>query len=411
PSRGSSSCSDACWTRAVRLRRTSARTRASGKRRLPSLATSSSRRMRTPTARPHSSSASRRGKSCAGSRPTSVVRFWNTSNGSMRGIRRSLALIALVALSPWHAPLVAQAADTRAFYRAMDLEAAGKYKEAAPLFRSVLRTPAGLNALLGLERVYAELGWTDSLVVPLDSLIAANPKEETYRTVQLRTLDAVGREAELHRAFDKWIHDEPTSPSPYREYAKLLLQHNRASAADSIIARATAALGTTKDLSLEVAQARAAQGQWVESARAWRDALASAEYLSQAASYALAPAPSSARDQIRDIFLALPIDVAARRALAHLEGSWGSLADGWNALKGLPPDSVSAAAWSDFAQRAEAEDRWTLAREALESALRWKRTPELSVRAATAALNAGDAAAALRMAPLIDAGKDSTLAA
>jgi tetratricopeptide (TPR) repeat protein len=328
----------------------------------------------------------------------------------MRGIRRSIALIALVALSPSHTPLGAQAADTMAFYRAMELEAAGKYKEAAPLFRSVLRTPAGVNALLGLERVYAELGWTDSLVAPLDSLIVANPKEDTYRTVQLRTLDAVGRDAELHRAFDKWIHDEPSSAAPYREYAKLLLQHNRAAAADSVIGRATAALGTTKDLSLEVAQARAAQGQWVESARAWRDALANADYLSQAASYALAPAPSSARDQIRDIFLALPIDVAARRALADLEGSWGSLADGWNALKGLPPDSVSAAAWSDFAQRAEAEDRWPLAREALESALRWKRTPELSVRAATAALNAGDPAAALRLAPLTDV-KDSTLAA
>ncbi len=332
----------------------------------------------------------------------------------MRGIRRSAALIALVALHPvyaWHSPVVAQAPDTMAFYRAMDLEAAGKYKEAAPLFRSVLRTPAGVNALLGLERVYAELGWTDSLVAPLDTLIAANPHEDTFRIVQLRTLDATGRDADLRRAFDKWIHDEPSSATPYREYAKLLLQHNRALAADSIIARATAALGTTKDLSLEVAQARAAQGQWVESAHAWRDALAMADYLSQAASYALAPAPSSVRDQIRDIFLALPIDVAARRALADLEGSWGSLADGWNALKGLPPDSVAAAAWSDFAERAEAEDRWTLAREALESALRWKHTTDLSVRAAMAALNAGDPAAALRLAPLADAGSDSSLAA
>lgn len=328
----------------------------------------------------------------------------------MRGIRPSLGLIAMFAI-PARAPLVAQAADTMAFYRAMDLEAAGKYKEAAPLFRSVLRTPAGVNALLGLERVYSELGWTDSLVAPLDSLIAANPKEETYRTVQLRTLDAVGRDAELHRAFDKWIHDEPTSPTPYREYAKLLLQHNRALAADSVIARANAALGSTKDLSLEVAQARAAQGQWVESAHAWRDALASADYLEQAASYALAPAPSSVRDQIRDIFLALPIEVSARRALADLEGSWGSLADGWSALKGLPVDSASAAAWSDFAERAESEERWSIAREALESALRWRRTPDFAVRAATAALNSGDAAAALRLAPLSDAGSDSSLAA
>ena len=61
---------------------------------------------------------------------------------------------------------------------------------------------------------------------------------------------------------------------------------------------------------------------------------------------------------------------------------WGSPSDGWNALKDLPPDSVAAEAWSEFAKRAEAEDRWTIAREALESALRWKRTPEIAIRAA-----------------------------
>src|SRR5689334_19500995 len=121
--------------------------------------------------------------SSAASPPTSDAPFWNTSSGSMRGIRRS-ALIALGACAPWSARLAAQAPspaapDTMAFYRAMDLEAAGKYKEAAPLFRAVLHTAAGVNALLGLERVYAELGWSDSLIVPLDSLIAANPKEET----------------------------------------------------------------------------------------------------------------------------------------------------------------------------------------------------------------------------------------
>ena len=70
--------------------------------------------------------------------------------------------------------------DTMAFYKALDLEAAGKYREAVPLFRMALHTSAAINALLGLERVYAELGWADSLVAPLDTLIAASPKEETY---------------------------------------------------------------------------------------------------------------------------------------------------------------------------------------------------------------------------------------
>jgi hypothetical protein len=304
-------------------------------------------------------------------------------------------------------PVTPAASDTMNFYKALDLEAAGKFREAAPLFRSALQTPAVVNALLGLERVYAELGWSDSLVAPVEALIAANPHEETYRTVQLRTLQSLGREPELKRAVDAWVQAEPTSVSPYREYARLLLQKNHALAADSVLARAKAALGTMKDLQLEIAQARAAQGQWVESARAWREALLTADYLEQAAAYALAPTPSSARQQVRDIFLAPPIEVPSRRALADLETTWGSPGDGWNALKDLPPDSSAADAWSEFAKRAESEDRWTIARAALESALRWKRTPELSIRAATAALNGGDPGAALRLAPMADARGDS----
>src|SRR5512132_496510 len=302
-------------------------------------------------------------------------------------------------------------ADSMAFYKALDLEAAGKYREAVPLFRTALHTAAGVNALLGLERTYAELGWADSLVAPLDSLVAANPREDTYRTVQLRTYQTLGKDAELRRAFEKWAHDAPTSAAPYREYARLLLSKNQAASADSVLNRARQALGTSRDLQLELAQARAAQGQWVESAQAWRQALRTADYLEQAAAYALAPTPSASRQQIREIFLAPPIEVSARRALADLETSWGLPSDGWTALKDLPVDSLAADAWSDFAKRAEAEERWTIAREALESALQWRRTPELTIRAATAAMNGGDAPAALRLAPVADARGDSALIA
>jgi tetratricopeptide (TPR) repeat protein len=332
----------------------------------------------------------------------------------MRRRLRDALVFASVALS---FPIVVQsqaqqpAADTMAFYKALDLEASGKYKEAVPLFRAALHTSAGVNALLGLERVYAELGWADSLVAPLDTLIAADPKEETYRTVQLRTLQTLGRDADLHSAVDKWTRDMPTSASPYREYARLLLQKSQAVAADSVLARAKQALGTTKDLQLEVAQARAAQGQWVESAQAWRQALFTADYLVQAAAYALAPTPSAARQEVRAVFLGLPVEVGSRRALAELETTWGSPGDGWNALKDLPPDSASADAWSEFAKRAESEDRWTIARDALEAVLQWKRTPTIAIRAATAAMNSGDPTSALRLAPLSDAGSDSALAA
>ena len=355
----------------------------------------------------------------AGSGPREAARgkrhAGNADRAAARAARtrptRWLLILTLFAASrfPLPASLQAQAPlpDTMTFYKALDLEAAGKYREAAPLFRSALQTSAVVNALLGLERVYAELGWSDSLLAPVEALISASPREETYRTVQLRTLQSLGREPELRKAVDAWVRDMPNSVSPYREYARLLLQKNRAVAADSVLARAKVALGTTKDLQLEIAQARAAQGQWVESARAWRQALFTADYLQQAATYALSPTPSSGRQQIREIFLALPVEVPSRRALADLEMTWGSPSDGWNALKDLPADSVAAEAWSEFAKRAESEDRWTIAREALESALRWKRTPDIAIRAATAAMNAGDPGAALRLAPLSDAGGDS----
>jgi tetratricopeptide (TPR) repeat protein len=52
-----------------------------------------------------------------------------------------------------------------------------------------------------------------------------------------------------------------------------------------------------------------------------------------------------------------------------------------------------------------------LAREAFESALRWRFKAEIALRAAGAALNAGDPAAALRLAPLTAAPADSSVVA
>ena len=297
--------------------------------------------------------------------------------------------------------------DSTAFYRALDLEGAGRYREAAALFRQALHSSTGVSALLGLERAYAELHWTDSLLAPLDTLIRRDPREPIFRAVQLRTLQTLGREDELRAAFERWTRDVPRDAAPYREYSRLLLQRGEAQGADSILARARLQLGGTGDLQLEVAQARAAMGQWEESAKAWRVALATSPYLEQAAAYALAPTPNEIRDAVRGQFFAPPLLVAARRALATLEAAWGSPANGWMALRDLPPDSTSAAAWLDFAQRAEAEDRWTHAREALSNVLRWRQTPEIALRAAVAALNSGDPGAALSLAPLTTLGLDS----
>ena len=318
-------------------------------------------------------------------------------------VRASLGFLCLVAFcfAPRSA-LYAQRGveDTTSFYKALELESAGKYKEAAPLFRTALNTSSAVSALLGLERVYAELGWSDSLLTPLDTLIRRNPRETVYRSVQLRTLQSLGREEQLRLAIDRWVREVPGDPSPYREYARLLLQRGLTASADSVIRQARQVLGSTNDLQLEIAQLRAAMGLWEESAQAWRLALASSPYLEQAAIYALMPTPVGTRSAVRQVLLGSPVDVTARRALAGLEMGWGSPTDGWTALKDLPADSASAAAWSDFATRAEGEERWPLARDALVAALRWRRTSEATLRAANAAVRAGDPATALALLPL-----------
>ena len=322
----------------------------------------------------------------------------------MRRIRELVVALATAAL-----PVAARAqapADTTAFYRAMDLEGEGKLREAAPLFRQALHTPLAVNALLGLERTYGELGWADSLLAPLDTLIAGSPREPVFRSVQLRTLQTLGRERELREAFERWTHATPSDPTPYREYARILLQRNQAVAADSVLRRGAQAVGSGSGMALEVAQARAALGLWQPSAESWRTALEESPYLTQAAVYALAPAPADARAGVRQVLAAAPAEPAARRVLADLELTWGFPSAAWDALADLRPDSASAAVWVDFAQRAESEERWALARSALVAALHWRPTPELALRAANAALNAGDPAAALALATIPD-GLDS----
>jgi hypothetical protein len=327
-----------------------------------------------------------------------------------RLLRRLLIAAVACPLAATSSPLHAQEGDTLVM-RALELESAGKVKEAIPLFRRALRGKDPINAMLGFERSLAEVGWQDSLFAPLDSLIATRPREALLHTIRIRTLDALGREAQLQGAFDAWVAAVPNDPTPYREYARILLQRGRTGAADSVIQRARAALGSTTDFQLEIAQVRAANGQWVSSAAAWRGALASGSYLDQAAVYALRPTPAAVRDSVRAVLRADPIDPGARLALAGLEAAWGAAADGWLALKDLPPDSASVAAWTDFGARAEQDGRWLLAREAFTAALRWRRDPRVALRAATAAVESGDPAAALAIAPISDAGPDSAAAA
>lgn len=320
------------------------------------------------------------------------------------------AFLALLVLPLAASRAVAQEDEPPAVLRALDLENAGKYREAAQLFRAALRATPTAGALLGLERTYAELGMSDSLLAPLDSLIARRPREPLYRTVQLRTFQILRREDMLRAAFERWVRDAPRDPAPFREYARLLLQLGRSSAADSVVQRGRLALGGARDLEYETAQLRAAQGQWLPSAQAWARALGDAPHLAGAAAYALAPTPAASRDSIRAVFLASP-DLGARNALAELELTWGRPREAWDALRTLPPDTASARAWAAFGERALAEERYSAARDALAAALKVRRTQALALSAARAALRAGTPADVFTLAPLTDLESDPAGAA
>jgi tetratricopeptide (TPR) repeat protein len=310
----------------------------------------------------------------------------------------------------------AQDSANAALSQAYDLEQRGQWSAAVESYRRALHAGQPEAAALGLERVYAELGHIDAMVPILDSAIALWPRDPILRGAQLRVLRSLQRPADERAAFEHWTRDAPRDAAPYREYAQLLLEEGRASAADSILERAERALGSGRELVLETAQLRATLGLWEQAARAWRAALDTAGDVAAAAAYSLRPTPDSLRPTVRAVLMALPISLGSRRAMADLELTWGSARAGWAALAGLRPDSGAVAEWQQYADAAEGAGEWLVARDAYVAVLTVRpgpprRAADLAARAASAALHGGDALSALALSNRAGAEMDSGLVA
>jgi tetratricopeptide (TPR) repeat protein len=310
------------------------------------------------------------------------------------GIAFSFAWVAVfLALAP---QLARAQAQTGLPMRALELEQAGKWREALSAYRSALGESLTAS-ILGIERIYDQLGKRDSVLPLVDSLIAKQPREPMLRTIQLRTLSYLHRDEATAAAFERWVQIAPRDATPYREYARLLLDDGQSSRADTVLQRAQRALGGTKDLTVEMAQLRAATGLWELSARSWREAMATSPYLDQAAVFSLFPTPDSLRTVVRDVFRAPPVQVEARRALALLELRWSSAREGWAALRELPPSDDALKAWTEFGDEAEASGAWLIARDAFAAANAHKPARELAVRAANDALSGSDPTSAVTL--------------
>ncbi len=293
--------------------------------------------------------------------------------------------------------------------RALDLEAAGSYREAAAAFRAAIAGPDTVGALLGLERAYASLGWTDSLIPILDTLVASRPDDALVRSVQLRALVMAGREAGARDAYEAWAARAPRDAQPYRDYARLLMEGGRTQAADSVLERAVAMLGSGRGVALELAQLRTLQGRWVSSATNWRDAVEEASYLQRAAVYSLQGTPVQQRDSVRRALLAGPMEPAVRGVVARLELAWGSPVRAWRAIAELPPTDSVVTAWHAFAEEAEAAGAFDASFDAFRAAHLQRPSAERAARAAMAALEIGRAADALAIVQDIEPDDSSAM--
>ena len=295
--------------------------------------------------------------------------------------------------------------------RGLDLEQRGRFREAAAAFReAIAELPA--PAMLGYERVMMELGQVDTLLAGVDSAIRARRGDATFRTVQLRALHSAGRRVEERRAFDRWLEDAPAGDAtPYREYARLLLNSGESARADSVLERARHAVTDAREFSVELAQIRASLGRWTDATHSWREIVERASFLEQAAMFSLSRADTAGRPRIRTVLAGAPVSVASRRLLAQLELHWGSPSAAWAAVSSLPADSQSVRAWREIGERAEQLEAWAVARDAFAAVTRAQFSVPSAMRAAVAALEAGDAAAALSLAQLAASRLDSSAAA
>jgi tetratricopeptide (TPR) repeat protein len=308
-------------------------------------------------------------------------------------MRYVLVLVTGIALHPIATPLGAQA-QTATVNRALDLEQAGRTRDAIAAWRGVISAGQTAQGILGLERVFSQLAQDDSILPPLDSLLAQTPADKILRSVQLRVLRSLGRENDARNAFQEWVKLVPRDATPYREYASQLLSDGRASAADTVLQQAAASLGSTKALTIEVAQLRAALGLWPAAALAWREAMASEEYLEQTVVYSLQSAPLAQRDSVRAVLRA-GTSASSKKVLGSLELQWGAARDGWRAISTLTAADSAFDTWNDFAQDAERQGAWLAARDAFAAMNRQRPSAAIALRAAAASIAGGEPLPAL----------------
>ena len=268
-------------------------------------------------------------------------------------VRASLLALTLAA------PLAAQVPNDVVLLRALDFERQGRNDDAVAAFRQVLlRDPANAAALLGAERIYAQLNRRDSTLALATRALAVDRINTNAWTVRVRTARSLGGEAMAAEALGQWMAVAPESEAPYRELVRTLLAVDRPDDARAAVNAARQRFGDPQRLRPEMALVEAAAGNWMRAAVEWRAAVLRSGDLVGTATFNLMAAPQAQRDRVVHALTDPDSASLTRRLAADLLLGWNQPERAWQLLQtGLPSDAVERrSALQMFADRARAQD-------------------------------------------------------
>jgi len=242
--------------------------------------------------------------------------------------------------------------------RALDLERQGRYEDAGAAFRLlVARDPLNPQGLLGVERVYAQVGRRDTILAVVGRALLVDPANAVARTIQLRTARAAGGDPAAAGVIRQWMEAAPGSEAPWRELVRLLIAQGRLEEARAAVDSARARLGDPRRLAPEIAQIEAAGGDWSRAAEVWREILLGQEAMVTTAAAALRPTPAGQRERVIRALEGTDSATAPRRVCAELLLAWGDAGRAWRILSAVLPPGAGARAsvLGLFAEHAKAQ--------------------------------------------------------
>lgn len=265
----------------------------------------------------------------------------------MRLPASNLRCAVLIAIAP--AFLGAQAIS-----QGFELERQGHADQAATLYFGLLRgDPTNLPALLGLERVLTPLGRLVELLPFAEHALSVDTTSGV-RSVALRTFTALDLRDSAASLARRWAAGAPGDPTPWREWAIALEDHQQFDDAHNVLLLGRRALATPGALAIELAELGQRTGDWQSAAFEWAGAAdASASQLPNAVSQ-LDDAPVDQRDRIIRALTNGAATPTARRIAAELLLGWGQPDRGWDVLLGTltPPTPEAAVSLRRFAGKA-----------------------------------------------------------